>query len=77
VPVRYLTYGDIVRALGSAFAAERAFALPLLLPPPYLDDLYQRRRAFFERLTPLERRLRERWPWRYLGDHIAMVLRKR
>ena len=75
--VRYLSAADIAKAFGPAFTVERVLALPVLLPPPYLDDLFQRRRALFNRVATLERRLRERWPWRFLGDHVALVLRKR
>jgi len=77
LPVRYLSAGDLARAFAPHFTVERVRALPLLLPPPYLDDLFRRYRAFFARLEPWERRLRERWPWRDLGDHLALVLRKR
>jgi hypothetical protein len=55
----------------------RVLALPLLLPPPYADTLFRRRRAFFARCEPWERRLRARWPWRHLGDHVVVVLRRR
>jgi hypothetical protein len=77
VPVRYLSVGDIARAFLPAFAIERTLALPLLLPPPYLDDLFLRHRNLFAYLETWERRLRERRPWRYWGDHVVVVLRKR
>jgi len=77
VPVRYLAVGDVARAFAAGFTVERVLALPALLPPPYLETLFRRRRALFGRLEPWERRLRERWPWRYLGDHSLVVLRKR
>ena len=77
VLVRYLSVKDVTRAFAPAFAVERVLALPLLLPPPYLADLFRRRRPLFRRLEGWERRLRGRWPWRHLGDHVALVLRKR
>ena len=77
VQTRYLSAGNVAQAFAPAFGVERVLALPLLLPPPYLDELFRRRRALFRRLETWERRLRERWPWRYLGDHVAMVLIKR
>ncbi len=76
VPVRYLTAHDIARLLGPAFRIERVRALPLLLPPPYLDDLYRRWHRFFSRLEPLERLLRDRRPWCHLGDHAVIVARR-
>jgi hypothetical protein len=77
VPVRYLGVGDVARAFAPVFAVERVLGLPVLLPPPYLETLFRRRRALFRRLEPWERRSRTRWPWRHLGDHILLVLRKR
>jgi SAM-dependent methyltransferase len=76
VPTRYLAVRDVARAFGPRFMVERTMALPLLLPPPYLDPLYRKRRALFDRLEPWERRLRERWPWRLWGDHVVLVLRR-
>jgi ubiquinone/menaquinone biosynthesis C-methylase UbiE len=76
VRTRYLSAGDIARAFAPSFGVERVLALPLLLPPPYLDELFRHRREFFRHLETWERRLRERWPWRNLGDHIAVVLKK-
>jgi SAM-dependent methyltransferase len=75
VSTRYLAVGDLVRAFEPGFRVERTMALPLLLPPPYLDNLYRERRRLFDRLEPWERQLRERWPFRYWGDHVALVLR--
>ena len=77
VAVRYLSVGDMARVFVPAFIIERVLSLPLLLPPPYLDGLFLRYRGLFGRLEPWERRLRERWPWQTLGDHVALVLRKR
>jgi SAM-dependent methyltransferase len=77
VSTRYLSVGDVARAFEPGFCVERTMALPLLLPPPYLDDLYRTRRHLFDRLEPWERRLRARWPFRCWGDHIALVLRAR
>jgi len=77
VPVRYLSASDIAHAFTPDFDLRRVFSLPLLLPPPYLDDLFRRHRALFAQLESWERRLRDRWPWRNTGDHLALVLRKR
>jgi hypothetical protein len=77
VHTRYLSVVDVARAFAPSFGVERVLALPFLLPPPYLDELFRRRRALFRRLETWERYLRVRWPWRYMGDHIAMVLIKK
>ncbi|MGD2146015.1 MAG: class I SAM-dependent methyltransferase [Anaerolineae bacterium] len=75
VATRYLSLADVRRAFSDGFHIDVAMALPLLLPPPYLDDLYRTRRCLFDRLEAWECRLRTRWPFRRWGDHIALVLR--
>jgi len=76
VPTRYLTARQVEFAF-PGFAVERALALPLLLPPPYVDSLYRRHVDRFECLARYDRRLRGRWPWRGLGDHTVLVFRRR
>ncbi|MGC9336152.1 MAG: oligosaccharide flippase family protein [Anaerolineae bacterium] len=76
VLTRYLSVGDVTKAFAPHFTVEQTLALPILLPPPYLDTLYQRHRTLFDRLEPWERWLRGRWPWRLWGDHVVLVLRR-
>jgi len=74
--VRYLSKQEIQTVFKTHFILERVYALPLLLPPPYLDGFYRRHRQVFDWLAPWERRLRTRWPFYHLGDHIVLVLRR-
>ncbi len=76
VPTRYLTTRQVVAAF-PAFTVEQILALPLLLPPPYADSLYRRHADAFARLARYDRRLRDHWPWRELGDHTVLVLQRR
>lgn len=77
VPVRYFSPNELKGLFSPAFALERTHALPLLLPPPYLAELYARHPAFFGKVVELDRRLRARWPWSALGDHFMQVYRRR
>jgi SAM-dependent methyltransferase len=76
VITRYLNARDVSQALSPTFTVERTLSLPLLLPPPYLDAVFRRHTRLFAVLERLEGRLRQRWPWRLWGDHIALVLRR-
>jgi ubiquinone/menaquinone biosynthesis C-methylase UbiE len=76
VATRYLSVRDVKQAFCPAFAVERTLSLPVLLPPPYLDAIFRRHRGLFRTLGRLERQLRQRWPWRLWGDHVALVLRR-
>lgn len=76
VPTQYLSARDIAGAFSPSFILVSSFALPLFLPPPYADELFKRQRAVFRRVELWDRRLRERWPWRGLGDHVVLILRR-
>ncbi|MBM3187156.1 MAG: methyltransferase domain-containing protein [Chloroflexi bacterium] len=76
VPTWYVTPGAFVRAFRPWFRPERCRALPLLLPPPYLAGLWESHPKLWQRLKPLERSLAGRWPFRALGDHFLMILRR-
>jgi SAM-dependent methyltransferase len=73
----YYSRSEITAAFSEGFVVEHVEALPLLLPPPYLDFILRRFRATFrmlERFEPLAARqplLRE------LGDHVLVRLRRR
>ena len=77
VPTRYLTRKELTSSFAPYLSFERSRAMGLMVPPPYLDSLYRRRRSFWQRLALLERRLRDAWPWRGMGDHISLVFRVR
>lgn len=76
VLTRYLSVRDLERAFSPHFGVQQTLSLPLLLPPPYLDALFQRCRGLFARLQRLERRLRHHWPCRLWGDHVVVVFRR-
>jgi SAM-dependent methyltransferase len=76
VPTRYLSAGQMARAIAPDWRVESVWALPLLMPPPYAASLLDRYPSLFARLESWDRRLRRRWPWRYGGDHLVMVFRK-
>jgi SAM-dependent methyltransferase len=75
--VRYFSVGEIEKVFSQAFVLEQVRALPLLLPPPYLESAYRKHRTTFDHLEPWELRLRDRWPWRGFGDHFMAVFRRR
>ena len=77
VPVRYLSTGELATAFAPFFTIRRSMGLGLFTPPPYLDQLYRRHRPLWGRIATIERGLHHRWPWRGMGDHIALVFRKR
>lgn len=61
LPATYYTPADLRRAFRPHFTLRRATALNLIKPPSFIDPFYQRHAALFDRLLPLEMRLRA-WP---------------
>jgi ubiquinone/menaquinone biosynthesis C-methylase UbiE len=76
VQIRYLSIRDIRRAFSPQFTETRTMSLGLFLPPPYLDELYRKRKRLWQYLAPLEKGLRERRPWNSMGDHVIMVVER-
>jgi hypothetical protein len=76
VPTWYYTPTAFATAFSPAFRCVRCQALPVLLPPPYLAELWLRHRWLMQRLQPWEEKLAGRWPFNGLGDHFLMVLQR-
>ena len=74
---RYYLPREFHRHFAAHFSLAGYRALSLFLPPPYLIDLYRRRRDWCERLGRLDDRVGD-WPLlRDMGDHFLMVMRRR
>ncbi len=77
VLVRYLSPRVVQRDLSPYFTKLKSVSLGLILPPPYLNGLYQAQKRLWRILEPFERRLRKGWPWNSMGDHIVMIFENR
>lgn len=74
---RYYLPREFYRPFAEDFRLESHRALSLLLPPPYLVDLYQRHPHWYERLGRLDDRVGG-WPLlREMGDHFLIAMRRR
>jgi SAM-dependent methyltransferase len=72
----YYSRREITRAFAPAFVVEHVEALPVVLPPPYLDFLLAGRPWLLRSLAPLERWAAPRRVLRDLGDHVLVRLRR-
>jgi len=76
----YYSLREIRRAFVDGFVVEHAEALPLLLPPPYLDFLARKSvviRKTFHAVEGLDRWASRQPVLRNLGDHVLVRLRRR
>jgi len=76
VPVRYYRPGGFAHQFGPYFEVQSVLALPVLLPPPYLDVLFGPQTGLPQGLVGLERRLRNHFPFYALGDHFLITLKR-
>jgi ubiquinone/menaquinone biosynthesis C-methylase UbiE len=76
VPVRYYTPRSFARAFEPQFRVSAVRGLPVFLPPPYLDQLVERRPALFSQMVRVERALGDRFPFFLLGDHFLLVMER-
>jgi SAM-dependent methyltransferase len=76
VPTWYYTPAAFVSAFRPQFRRIACRALPCLLPPPYLADLWLRHPRLIDCLRPWEEKLAGCWPLCGLGDHFLVVLQR-
>jgi len=76
VPTRYYTPRGFARRAAPHLRVRQVRGLPVLLPPPYLAHLLERRPSLFARLERSERRCRDCFPFHSLGDHFLLVLER-
>jgi SAM-dependent methyltransferase len=73
----YYSRREVEKAFSDAFEVEHVEALPVLMPPPYLDFLVKRCRPLFDAVAPLDAWASELPVLRELGDHVLVRLRRR
>ncbi|HXQ79346.1 MAG: methyltransferase domain-containing protein [Thermoplasmata archaeon] len=64
------------RTFAPWFLPERIVGVPVLLPPSDLVGYAEKFDHGFNRLDRWDRFLSARWPFRYLGDHFLMTMRR-
>ena len=77
VEVRYYSPGSYFSFFKGYFALESVFALPLILPPLHLKEVYIGLRPVFRFFEPVEERLSGFFPMNRFGDHFLMVIKRR
>lgn len=76
IPVRYPWPSELARSFTPHFQLQLVEGVGVALPPSARESLVQRRPRLFHTLEGLEGFARVRWPFRVLGDHYLLVLRR-
>ncbi|MCI4337423.1 MAG: methyltransferase domain-containing protein [Thermoplasmata archaeon] len=69
--------GEIRHMFSPGFTAERLEGVPVWLPPSDLTSYAEKLSGRFEQLAAIDSFVGRRWPWRSLGDHFLLTLRRR
>lgn len=75
-PIRSYTPESFARALRPSFRVDRLEALPLIVPPPYMNAVYARFPGLADTLEHADPILARRSPFRGLGDHFLAESRR-
>ncbi len=73
---RYYSIKDIKNFSKNFFSIKKCFALPFLLPPAYLKPTERLPQKFFNWLTKVESLIYHRFPFKYFGEQIVIVLQR-
>lgn len=74
VPTCFYGPRAFVRRMAPQFKLQAVRALPVFLPPPYLDHLPKQHPTLWSRLGTLEHRMGNRFPFHSLGDHFLVTM---
>ncbi|MEP7163286.1 MAG: class I SAM-dependent methyltransferase [Ferruginibacter sp.] len=47
-----------------------------IVPPSYIENFAERHPKLYSFLTAKENKLKNKWPWKYVGDYFIITLRK-
>lgn len=73
---RYYSLKDIKNFSKDFFSIKKCFALSFLLPPPYLKPTERLPDGFFNLLMKIESLIYHRFPFKYFGEQIVVVLQR-
>ena len=48
-----------------------------LVPPSYIENFAEKHPVAFSRLSAAENKLKDKWPWKYIGDYYIISFRKK
>ena len=73
IDVYYWSTDHVERTFSEDFRLLDRTALPWILPPQYLSDIFRGRSRLFRMLAAAEKRTARYWPANVMGDHIRFT----
>ncbi len=72
----YYNPGFVKKTLKDNFKVLETEGLCTLVPPSYIEGFPQKHSKIYSWLCKAEDRLKNKWPWKYVGDYYIISLRK-
>lgn len=66
----------VIRRLRSSCLLMQAEGLCTLVPPSYIEQFAEKYPRFYRFLQKKENRLKDKWPWKYMGDYVILTFKK-
>ena len=76
IPAYYYSPSEFARFFKPYFKAKKIVALPSIIPPPYLNDLYVRLRSRLQFLERADKALADKFPFNLFGDQTLFVFQR-
>jgi ubiquinone/menaquinone biosynthesis C-methylase UbiE len=73
----YYNPSYITKTLGDDFHLLHLEGLCSLVPPSYLEGFPEKHPGLYQYLKKREDQLKDKWPWKYIGDYYLIVLQKK
>ena len=73
----YYSPAFITRTLKNKFTPLETEGLCTIVPPSYIEHFAENHPRLFSNLCKTEDRLKNKWPWKYIGDYYIISLKKK
>ncbi|MGB8193642.1 MAG: class I SAM-dependent methyltransferase [Chitinophagaceae bacterium] len=73
----YYNPSYVIRRMQNSFELISLEGLCTLVPPSYMEGFAEKHPKLYEFLVRKENRLKDRWPWKFLGDYYIVTMRKK
>jgi hypothetical protein len=73
----YYNPSYVINALKEDFELLDVEGLCSIVPPSFFEHFSEKRPLLFSFLKKWENRLKNRWPWKYIGDYYIISFRKK
>jgi ubiquinone/menaquinone biosynthesis C-methylase UbiE len=73
---RFYSVRELSKLFSPFFTIERYYALPVILPPPYLNPKEKLPKRIFSTLEKVESLVHNKFPFKMLGDQTIVVFKK-